>query len=85
MDKCDQKSRLETHKTFCICEKHFQPDDNVCSTKNLADLYDPKTSKDLKEKENSKKASHKKTHFRQSSVSMLSKKPCNEKQTDITD
>ena len=30
-----------------LCEKHFQPDDYVCGTKNLANLYDPKTNKDL--------------------------------------
>ena len=30
-----------------LCEKHFQPDDYVCGTKNLANLHDPKTSKDL--------------------------------------
>ena len=39
-----KKSRLEAHKKHC--EKHFQPDDYVCGTKNLASLYDPKTSKD---------------------------------------
>ena len=34
-------------KHSVLCEKHFQPDDYVCGTKNLASLYDPKTSKDL--------------------------------------
>ena len=34
-------------KHSVLCEKDFQADGYVCGTKNLANLYDPKTSKDL--------------------------------------